>query len=117
MFFRTMNLTKFEDNPSEPLSEIEDGRVLRLLQGGHQLKVVMTQDYYLKLLSQIEDLKIALTIARGGYPKGEEHVPCGKIKPDIRARIKARREKDGYHDDSSLGSGKKENIRVSARIP
>lgn len=115
MFFRTMNLTKFKNNPSDPLGEIEKDKVLQLLHGGHEVKVVMTQDHYFGLLSQIEDLKNALTLARGEPLEGDPHVPYGTMKENMRSRIKARREKDGYHDgENSVGTRQKAAVRGSA---
>jgi hypothetical protein len=114
MFFRTLNLTKFKENPSEPLSEVSDGRVLQLLHGGHDVKVIMTQDHYFQLLANVADLKNALALARGEALQGEPHVLGDRIKENIRERVLKQRRDDGYHNDNSVGSGKKDFVRGSA---
>lgn len=114
MFFRTMNLTQFKSNPSDPLNEIEGEKVLQLLHGGHEVKVVMTQEHYFSLLSQIADLKNLLSAAREQDTTSEPHIPYAKMKDGMRERIEQRKENGGYHDNNRVGSRKKAVIRGTA---
>ena len=53
MYKKTLN---FDDiNVGKNLfSEIEDGDVYQVIQKGHEVKVVMTQEYYFQLMAKLE---------------------------------------------------------------
>ena len=52
MFKKTLNFSELKTDPS--VAEMKDGEVLQVFHRGHEVKVIMTQEYFFTLMSRLE---------------------------------------------------------------
>jgi hypothetical protein len=53
MFKKTLNFSALKSDPSI-LSEMKDGDVFQIVHRGSEIKVVMTQEYFFRLMEKVE---------------------------------------------------------------
>lgn len=53
MFKKTINFSELKSDPNS-LSEIKDGDVFQIFHRGHEVKVMMTQEYFFTLMARLE---------------------------------------------------------------
>ncbi len=53
MFKKTLNFSDLKSDPTS-VSEINDGEVFQIFHRGHDVKVMMTQEYFFNLMARLE---------------------------------------------------------------
>lgn len=54
LFFDSIGVAEFLKKAEEMLGSVRDSKVLQLIHRGHPIRVVMTQEHYLRLLDKID---------------------------------------------------------------
>lgn len=57
LFFDSIGVAEFLKKAEEKLGSVRDIKVLQLIHKGHPIRVVMTQEHYLRLLEKIDEHK------------------------------------------------------------